>query len=87
MGKAERFFEYNVQLDLDDPQVFAEVVLAHTEANASNDLICGAPERLGGWDMGTPIPMADPPFWIPGSRIVRDRWHEIRDDGTWGTLL
>lgn len=87
MEKAERFFEYNVQLDLDDPRVFTGVVLAHTKANANNDLICGALERLGGWDMGTPIPMADTPFWIPGSRLVSDKWHEIREDGTWGTLL
>jgi len=87
MEKAERFFGYNVQLDLDDPQVFSGIVLAHTKANANNDLICGALERLGGWDMGTPIPMADTPFWIPGSRLVSEKWHEIRDDGTWGTLL
>jgi hypothetical protein len=87
MEKAEHFFEYDVQPDQDDPKVFSNVVLAHTKADTKNDLICGALERLGGWNMGTPISMADTPFWIPGSRLTSEKWHKILDNGTWKTLL
>jgi hypothetical protein len=86
MKISERFFESNVRLDQDDPQVFSDVILAHTEANESNDLICGSWEKLGGWDKGKPIHLAYTPFWTPGSKLVSEKWHEIRDDGTWKTL-
>ncbi|MDQ1262692.1 MAG: hypothetical protein QG575_1873 [Euryarchaeota archaeon] len=87
MEKTERFFEYNVRLDQDDPQVFSDVILAHTEANANNDWICGSQERLGGWDGGKPIHVANTYFWTPGSKLASEKWHEIRNDGTWCTLL
>ncbi|MHB8120137.1 MAG: hypothetical protein ACYDHX_15695 [Methanothrix sp.] len=86
MEKAERFFEYNVRLDQDEPQVRARVMLAHTKASTNSDSICGALERLGGWDVGKPRHLHGTPFWAPGSKLASDKWNGIRDDGTWETL-
>lgn len=86
MEKAEGLFEYNVRLDQDNPQVYARKILAHLKASTNNDSICGALESLGGWDVGKPRLMCDTQFWGPGSRLVREEWQGIQDDGTWVVL-
>lgn len=84
--KAESIFGYNVRLDRDNPQVYASEILAHLKANTNSNSIYGALESLVGWDVGAPRPMCDTPFWEPGSRLAREEWQEIQDDGTWVVL-
>jgi hypothetical protein len=84
--KDKQLFGYDVQLDQDEPQVCARVMLAHSHASENSNSIYGALERLGGWDLGKLDQMHNRPLWAPGSKLVSEKWHEIRDDGTWVTL-
>jgi len=81
---AQRFFDNNLRLDGDDPQVSANRVLAHAEARKADSALMGALERLAQWDVGTFSPVGDNPFWVPGSRLMNaeGRWR-IRQDGLW----